>query len=48
MDPTGTLVQDFAFIERPNARHVLNAPSPAATASFALADEIVVRIPRVA
>lgn len=41
----GTLLQDFAFIERPNALHVLNAPSPAATASLAIADEIVAKIP---
>ncbi|MEN9633868.1 MAG: hypothetical protein RL077_2272 [Verrucomicrobiota bacterium] len=48
MDPAGTLVQDFAFIERPNALHVLNAPSPAATASLAIADEIAARVPRAA
>ena len=45
MDPAGTLVQDFMFIERPNALHVLNAPSPAATACLAIADEIVTRVP---
>lgn len=45
MDPTGMLVQDFAFIERPNALHVLNSPSPAATASLAIAEEIVRRVP---
>jgi hypothetical protein len=38
-------VQDFVFIERPDALHVLNAPSPAATASLAIADEIVTRVP---
>ncbi len=46
MDAAGTLVQDFVFIERPNALHVLNAPSPAATASLAIADEIVTRVPQ--
>ena len=46
MDPVGTLIQDFAFIERPNALHVLNSPSPAATASLAIAEEIVRRVPR--
>jgi L-2-hydroxyglutarate oxidase LhgO len=46
IDPSGVLVQDFAFVERPNALHVINAPSPAATASLAIADEIVARIPR--
>lgn len=39
----GTLVQDFHFLERPGALHVLNAPSPGATASLAIADEIVRR-----
>jgi L-2-hydroxyglutarate oxidase len=34
-------VQDFYFISRPNALHVLNAPSPGATASLAIGDEIV-------
>ena len=34
--PEGDLVQDFRFIARPNALHVLNAPSPAATASLAI------------
>ena len=32
--PEGELVQDFRLIARPNALHVLNAPSPAATASL--------------
>lgn len=45
MDAAGTLVQDFSFIERADALHVLNAPSPAATASLAIADEIVARVP---
>jgi L-2-hydroxyglutarate oxidase LhgO len=39
--PEGDLVQDFRFIARPNALHVLNAPSPAATASLAIGAEIV-------
>jgi len=34
--PEGELVQDFLLIARPNALHVLNAPSPAATASLAI------------
>jgi L-2-hydroxyglutarate oxidase len=37
----GTLVQDFAFAAGPAALHVLNAPSPAATASLAIGDEIL-------
>jgi L-2-hydroxyglutarate oxidase len=39
----GTLIQDFWLVERPRALHVLNAPSPAATASLAIAREIVRR-----
>jgi len=41
MSSDGTLVQDFAFVQRPRALHVVNAPSPGATASLAIADEIV-------
>jgi (S)-2-hydroxyglutarate dehydrogenase len=40
ISPEGDLVQDFRFIARPNALHVLNAPSPAATASLAIGAEI--------
>ena len=40
MSPDGTLVQDFCLVARPNALHVLNAPSPAATASLAIGEEI--------
>ncbi|SPF42298.1 L-2-hydroxyglutarate oxidase LhgO [Candidatus Sulfopaludibacter sp. SbA4] len=36
----GDLVQDFRLVARPNALHVLNAPSPAATASLAIGSEI--------
>jgi L-2-hydroxyglutarate oxidase len=41
ISPAGELVQDFSLISRPNALHVLNAPSPAATASLAIGAEIV-------
>ena len=44
MTRDGQLVQDFSFVERPRAVHVVNAPSPAATASLAIADEIVSRV----
>ncbi len=44
MSLSGELVQDFELIERPNALHVLNAPSPAATASLAIGDEIARRV----
>jgi L-2-hydroxyglutarate oxidase LhgO len=41
LSPTGELVQDFYFVRQTRALHVLNAPSPAATASLAIADEII-------
>jgi L-2-hydroxyglutarate oxidase len=42
--PNGELEQDFRFIEREGALHVLNAPSPGATASLAIGHEIVARM----
>jgi len=39
--PEGELVQDFLIVKKMNALHVLNAPSPAATASLAIGAEIV-------
>jgi L-2-hydroxyglutarate oxidase len=41
ISPEGEIMQDFRLIARPNALHVLNAPSPAATASLAIGEEIV-------
>ena len=40
----GELIQDFCLIQRPAALHVLNAPSPAATASLAIGEEIARQI----
>ncbi len=40
MSPEGELLQDFCLVERPRALHVLNAPSPGATASLAIGGEI--------
>jgi len=40
MLPNGDLVQDFQLVVRDDAVHVLNAPSPAATASLAIGGEI--------
>ena len=40
MSPQGELVHDFSLVRRPRALHVLNAPSPAATASLAIGGEI--------
>jgi L-2-hydroxyglutarate oxidase LhgO len=42
--PEGELVQDFQLIARPDALHVLNAPSPAATASLAIGAEIAANV----
>ncbi|MES2688769.1 MAG: L-2-hydroxyglutarate oxidase [Bacteroidota bacterium] len=39
-DRTGGLLDDFKIIERPNAIHVLNAPSPAATSSLSIGKTI--------
>jgi L-2-hydroxyglutarate oxidase LhgO len=39
----GTLVDDFAIAEGERMVHVLNAPSPAATASLAIGEEIAAR-----
>ena len=38
---SGDMVQDFYFLKQPKAVHVLNAPSPGATASLAIGEEIV-------
>ncbi len=44
MAADGTLVQDFDIVQRNNALHLLNAPSPGATASLAIADHLLDRI----
>jgi L-2-hydroxyglutarate oxidase len=44
MGPDGRLIDDFELIESKGAIHVLNAPSPAATASLAIGEEIAERI----
>jgi L-2-hydroxyglutarate oxidase LhgO len=41
MSPDGTLVQDFALVKKRRALHILNAPSPAATASLAIGRHLV-------
>ncbi|MBI1175973.1 L-2-hydroxyglutarate oxidase [bacterium] len=43
--PEGNLVDDFLFVDGPNAIHVCNAPSPAATASLEIGREVAGRIP---
>ena len=44
MSPAGALLQDFELLERPRALHVLNAPSPAATASLAIGQTIAGKV----
>jgi L-2-hydroxyglutarate oxidase LhgO len=43
MAPDGSLIQDFAIEQREAILHLLNAPSPGATASLAIADELIAR-----
>lgn len=40
MFPDGAFVEDFHFVEGPGELHVVNAPSPGATASLAIGEEI--------
>lgn len=44
LQPDGTLVQDFLYVQRANALHLINAPSPGATASLAIADHLINKI----
>lgn len=46
MSAKGALIEDFAWIERESSLHILNAPSPAATASLAIGEAIARRIQR--
>ena len=41
LDSDGNLIDDFLIKRTTNSLHVINAPSPAATASLAIADEII-------
>jgi L-2-hydroxyglutarate oxidase len=40
MSPDGSLVDDFHFVEGAREIHVVNAPSPAATSSLAIGEEL--------
>jgi len=40
MSPEGSLVDDFYFVQGDRELHVVNAPSPAATSSLAIGEEI--------
>ncbi|MGD0613825.1 MAG: L-2-hydroxyglutarate oxidase [Verrucomicrobiota bacterium] len=44
MTPDGKLVEDFHFEEKPGILHVVNAPSPAATAALAIGSRIAERV----
>jgi len=44
MDADGELLDDFAITNTPASVHILNAPSPAATASLEIANEVVARL----
>lgn len=44
LDRTGKLIDDFAFAETARGVHVVNAPSPAATASFAIGAHVAARV----
>ena len=41
--PSGEFVHDFLWMEEPGAVHVINAPSPAATASLSIGREVARR-----
>ena len=43
MLPDGTLMQDFHFVERAGALHVINAPSPGATACLSIGEFVAQR-----
>ena len=40
----GSLLDDFCFVDAERMVHVLNAPSPAATASIAIGEAIAARV----
>lgn len=48
MLPDGSLVQDFMFLNAPRQVHVLNAPSPAATAALEIAKKVADELTSVA
>lgn len=44
LKPDGSLVDDFLIVERQNAVHLLNAPSPGATASLVIGQYVASRL----
>jgi len=47
VEPSGALVDDFRIVDGPGMLHVLNAPSPAATASLAIGKHLATAASRV-
>jgi L-2-hydroxyglutarate oxidase len=47
LTPEGKLVDDFLILQSPDALHVCNAPSPAATASLEIGAEICRQVPAI-
>lgn len=45
LNPDGSLVDDFLIVHGPNSLHVVNAPSPAATASLEIGRTVVAMLP---
>jgi (S)-2-hydroxyglutarate dehydrogenase len=43
VEPSGALVDDFRFVQAEGMIHVLNAPSPAATASLSIGRTIAAK-----
>jgi len=43
-DKNGNLLDDFLILSNHNITNVCNAPSPAATASLSIAEEVVTRV----
>ena len=44
LNSKGELIDDFLIKKTKNSLHIINAPSPAATACLAIADEVVSKI----
>jgi L-2-hydroxyglutarate oxidase LhgO len=44
LDRQGRLLDDFQIVEGEGSLHVINAPSPAATASIAIGREVALRV----
>ena len=44
---SGEMIDDFVILSKGRQVHILNAPSPAATASFAIGDNIILEIEKI-